>query len=130
MIVPVKSKTGNRAWLFLKPFTKVIWILILVIIFYNGFVVWLIERNHRPELKGPIMHQVVVGFLFSVLIECNLSRVATVVWLFMALIITQIYTASLASMLTVERFEPTVHSIQQLKNNNAMVGYDRGSYLK
>ena len=52
------------------------------------------------------------------------------VWLFVALIITQTYTASLASMLTVEQFEPTVDSIQQLKNSNAMVGYDRGSYLK
>ncbi|KAL2326772.1 hypothetical protein Fmac_020199 [Flemingia macrophylla] len=57
MIVPVKSKTTNRAWLFLKPFTKLMWILILVIIFYNGFVLWMIERNHRPELKGPILHQ-------------------------------------------------------------------------
>lgn len=53
-----------------------------------------------------------------------------VVWLFVALIITQTYTASLASMLTVERFEPTVDSIEQLRNSNAMVGYDRGSYLK
>ncbi|XP_029124982.1 glutamate receptor 2.8 [Cajanus cajan] len=139
MIVPVKSKTGNRAWLFLKPFTKVMWILILVIIVYNGFVVWLIERNHRPELKGPILHQTTTMLwlafysLFSLngdKLHSNLSRVATVVWLFVALIITQIYTANLASMLTVERFEPTIDSIQQLKNNNAMVGYDRGSYLK
>jgi len=57
MIVPVKSKTGNRAWLFLKPFTKLMWVLILVIIVYNGFVVWLIERKHCAELKGPILHQ-------------------------------------------------------------------------
>ncbi|KAG4390136.1 hypothetical protein AAZX31_06G217800 [Glycine max] len=139
MIVPVKSKTGNRAWLFLKPFTKLMWVLILVIIVYNGFVVWLIERNHCAELKGPILHQTTTMLwlafcsLFSVngdRLHSNLSRVATVVWLFVALIITQTYTASLASMLTVEQFEPTVDSIQQLKNSNAMVGYDRGSYLK
>ncbi|KAL5147151.1 Glutamate receptor 2.7 [Glycine soja] len=138
MIVPVKSKTGNRAWLFLKPFTKLMWVLILVIIVYNGFVVWLIERKHCAELKGPILHQTTTMLwlafcsLFSVngRLHSNLSRVATVVWLFVALIITQTYTASLASMLTVEQFEPTVDSIQQLKNSNAMVGYDRGSYLK
>ena len=53
-----------------------------------------------------------------------------VVWFLVALIISQIYTASLASMLTVERSEPTVDSIQQLKNNNAIVGCDRGSYLQ
>lgn len=57
MIVPVQSKAGNRAWLFLKPFTKLMWILIFVFIVYNGFVVWVIERNHRPELKGPVLHQ-------------------------------------------------------------------------
>ncbi|KAL2326770.1 hypothetical protein Fmac_020197 [Flemingia macrophylla] len=53
-----------------------------------------------------------------------------VVWLFVALIITQTYTASLASMLTVERLEPTVDSIQQLKKANSMVGYDTGSYCE
>ena len=57
MIVPVQSKAGSKAWLFMKPFTKLMWILILFIIVYNGFVIWIIERNHRPELKGPILHQ-------------------------------------------------------------------------
>uniref|UniRef100_A0A0R0JSN9 Ionotropic glutamate receptor C-terminal domain-containing protein n=1 Tax=Glycine max TaxID=3847 RepID=A0A0R0JSN9_SOYBN len=139
MVVPVKSKTGGRTWLFMKPFTKLMWILILVIIFYNGFVVWMIERNHCPELKGPILHQTTTMLwlafcsLFSLngdRLHSNLSRVAMVVWFFVALIITQIYTASLASMLIVEQFEPTVDSIQQLKNNNAIVGCDRGSYLQ
>ncbi|KAL2326769.1 hypothetical protein Fmac_020196 [Flemingia macrophylla] len=134
MIVPVKSKTTNRAWLFMKPFTKLMWILILVIIFFNGFVVWMIERNHCPELNSPInilwlacssMVSLSGGRLHS-----NLSRVAIVVWLFVALIITQTYTASLASMLTVERLEPTVDSIQQLKKANSMVGYDTGSYCE
>ncbi|KAK7405305.1 hypothetical protein VNO78_06516 [Psophocarpus tetragonolobus] len=130
MIVPVKSKTGNRTWLFMKPFTELMWVLILVIIVYNGFVVWIIERNHRPdELKGPILHQTTTMLwlafcsLFSLngdRLHSNLSRVAMVVWLFVALIITQTYTASLASKLIVEQFEPTVDSIQKLKNNNAM----------
>ncbi|KAK7313100.1 hypothetical protein VNO77_37511 [Canavalia gladiata] len=139
MIVPVKSKTGNRAWLFMKPFTKLMWILTLVIIFYNGFVVWMIERNHHPELKDPLLQQTTtilwLAFfsLFSLdvgRLRSNLSRVAMVVWLFVALIITQTYTASLASMLTAEELEPTIDSIQQLKNSNAKVGYDRGSYLR
>ncbi|KAL2326768.1 hypothetical protein Fmac_020195 [Flemingia macrophylla] len=139
MIVPVKSKTSNRAWLFVKPFTKCMWILILVIIFYNGFVVWMIERNHRPELKGSIVHQTsnILWLAFCSMfslnggrLHSNLSRVAMVVWLFVALIITQTYTASLASMLTVERLEPTVDSIEQLKKANATVGYDTGSYCE
>ncbi|XP_028223145.1 glutamate receptor 2.7-like [Glycine soja] len=139
MIVPIKSKTGDRTWLFMKPFTKRMWILILFIIVYNGFVVWIIERNHRPEPEGPILQQTTTMLLLAFCslfslngdrLHSNLSRVAMVVWFLVALIISQIYTASLASMLTVERSEPTVDSIQQLKNNNAIVGCDRGSYLQ
>nr|KYP40376.1 Glutamate receptor 3.2 [Cajanus cajan] len=139
MIVPVKSKTRNRTWLFLKPFTMHMWILILVIIFYNGFVVWLIERNHCPELKGPILHQTTTVLwlafcsMFSLnggRLHSNLSRLAMVVWLFVALIISETYTANLASMLTVEQFEPTVDSLQKLKKSNATVGCDTGSYCE
>ncbi|MED6157672.1 hypothetical protein PIB30_025450 [Stylosanthes scabra] len=57
MIVPLKSKTGHRAWLFVKPFTKTMWILIMVVIIYNAFVLWMLERNHFCELKGSILKQ-------------------------------------------------------------------------
>ena len=53
-----------------------------------------------------------------------------VVWLFVALIITQTYTANLTSMLTVEWLEPAVDDVDQLRNSNAMVGYSTGSFLK
>lgn len=52
-----------------------------------------------------------------------------VVWLFVALIITQSYTASLSSMLTVKQLEPTVSDIETLKNNNAIVGYGKGAFV-
>uniref|UniRef100_A0A2N9HU33 Ionotropic glutamate receptor C-terminal domain-containing protein n=1 Tax=Fagus sylvatica TaxID=28930 RepID=A0A2N9HU33_FAGSY len=49
MIVPVISKTSNRAWLFMKPFTMAMWLLIGAINVYNGFVIWLLERNNCPN---------------------------------------------------------------------------------
>lgn len=52
-----------------------------------------------------------------------------VVWLFMALVITQTYTANLASMLTVQRLEPTFSDVDMLRSSNAMIGYSRGSYV-
>lgn len=52
-----------------------------------------------------------------------------VVWLFVALVITQTYTANLSSMLTVQRLEPTVADIEMLQSSDAMVGYCKGSYL-
>ncbi|KAF4378907.1 hypothetical protein F8388_021994 [Cannabis sativa] len=98
MIVPVRSKTSNRAWLFLKPFTMSMWLLIVLVNIYNG------DKLHS-----------------------NLSRMTMLVWLFVALVITQTYTANLASMLTVQQLEPDIGSLQSSK---AMFGYCRGSYLQ
>lgn len=55
---------------------------------------------------------------------------AMVVWLFVALVITQSYTANLTSMLTVQQIEPTVDNVDSLLNSNAMVGYSRGSFVR
>ncbi|KAL7249639.1 hypothetical protein ACSBR1_011763 [Camellia fascicularis] len=137
MIVPVQLQT-NRALLFMKPFTTDMWILIMAINMYNGFVVWLIERNHCPELQGSVMDQIGtllwLGFttLFSLhgeKLHSNLSRMAMVVWLFVALVITQSYTASLTSMLTVPLLQPATRNIETLKNSDAMVGHGKGTYV-
>lgn len=57
MIVPFRPLGSDRAWLFMKPFTKAMWVLIGAINVYNGFVVWLIERKHCPDLKGSTLNQ-------------------------------------------------------------------------
>ena len=46
------------------------------------------------------------------------------VWLFVALVTTQTYTANLTSMLTVQQLEPDVGG------SNPVVGYCSGSYLE
>ncbi|KAM1533876.1 hypothetical protein ACFX13_007858 [Malus domestica] len=90
--------------------------------------IWLIERNHCPELKGSIQNQIGIWLAFNPLfslnvkqqfvadfngpvalrnkLSSNLSRIAMVMWLFMALVITQTYTANLASLLTLPQLEP------------------------
>ncbi|XP_074355792.1 glutamate receptor 2.8-like [Apium graveolens] len=138
MLVPVQSKMPHKAWLFLKPFTKAMWLFILAITIYNGFVIWLIERKHSPRLRGSATEQtgILIWLSFTTLfslnggkLHSNLSRMAIVVWLFVALIITQSYTASLSSMLTVKQLEPTVSDIETLKNNNVIVGYGKGAFV-
>ncbi|KAJ9671514.1 hypothetical protein PVL29_025290 [Vitis rotundifolia] len=138
MITPVRSKSSNKAWLFMKPFTRAMWILTTFINVYNRFVVWLIERNHCSELKGSLLNQIgtLLWLAFSTLfslhgekLHSNLSRMAMVVWLFVALVITQSYTANLTSMLTVQQLEPTVADIETLKSSNSMIGYCRGSFV-
>nr|XP_017225330.1 PREDICTED: glutamate receptor 2.2-like [Daucus carota subsp. sativus] len=140
LIVPIRSRLPSRLWLFLKPFTKEMWGLIVVITIYNGFTVWLIERKYTPEFRsGSVSNQIGTFFwlafttLFTLRgdrLHSNLSRIAMVVWLFVALIITQSYTASLASMLTAQRLEPAIKDVATLKKMNATVGYCRGSFLK
>lgn len=57
MLVPIQAKMPHKAWLFMKPFTKAMWLLILAITIYNGFVIWLIERNHNLRLQGSATDQ-------------------------------------------------------------------------
>ncbi|KAF3442448.1 hypothetical protein FNV43_RR16364 [Rhamnella rubrinervis] len=139
MVVSVQPETRNKAFLFMKPFTLSMWVIIALVNLYNGFVVWFIERNHCPEVKGSVVNQIgiLLWLAFSTLfslhgdkLHSNLSRMTTVVWLFMALVITQTYTANLASMLTVQRLEPTVSDIDVLRSSNAMIGNSRGSFVK
>ncbi|XP_024979119.1 glutamate receptor 2.8-like [Cynara cardunculus var. scolymus] len=138
MIVPVRPRISNQAWLFLKPFTPEMWWLIAAITIYNGFIIWLIERKHSENLRGSVITQtgIVFSLAFTTLftlpgerLHSNLSRMAMVVWLFVALIITASYTASLASMLTAQRLEPTITSVETLRNMNATVGYCNGSFI-
>ncbi|KAL5738111.1 hypothetical protein ACOSP7_030872 [Xanthoceras sorbifolium] len=138
MVVPVRKLTTNKALLFMKPFTKGMWVLTGVITIYNGFVIWLIERKHSSELRGSALNQIgiLIWLSFSTLfslhgekLHSNLSRMAMVVWLFVALVITQTYTANLSSILTIQKLEPTVTNIETLQNSNSMVGYCNGSFL-
>ncbi|KAK6934200.1 Solute-binding protein family 3/N-terminal domain of MltF [Dillenia turbinata] len=138
MIVPVKAETSNREWLFMKPFTNGMWVLTGAVNVYNGFVVWLIERNYNAELKGSLLTQcgTLIWISFTTLftlqsdnLHSNLSRWAMMIWLFVALIISQSYTASLTSMLTVQRLIPTVIDVETLKKNNDMVGC-AGSFIR
>ncbi|XP_048235455.1 glutamate receptor 2.8-like [Ricinus communis] len=139
IVPPVQRQTPKREWLFVKPFTKPMWALAIVINLYNGFIVWLIERNHCPELRGSAVNQTgsFIWLAFTTLfslqgrqLHSNLSRMTMVVWLFVALVITQTYTANLASILTVGKLRPSVTDVQSLQNNNKMVGYCRGSFVK
>ncbi|CAL5412309.1 unnamed protein product [Camellia sinensis] len=51
-------------------------------------------------------------------------------WLFVVFVVTSSYTASLTSMLTVSRLEPTVTDIEFLRRTNAIVGCDGDSFVK
>lgn len=63
-------------------------------------------------------------------IYSNVTRVVVVVWLFVVFVLTSSYTASLSSMLTVQRLEPNVTNIDWLKANKLHIGCDGDSFVR
>uniref|UniRef100_A0A2P2Q6R7 Ionotropic glutamate receptor C-terminal domain-containing protein n=1 Tax=Rhizophora mucronata TaxID=61149 RepID=A0A2P2Q6R7_RHIMU len=137
MIVPAKFE--ESAWGFVKPFTWELWLITGAILIYTVFIVWLLEHQMNPEFQGPRKHQICTAlwFTFSSLffahrekIHSSLTRVVVVVWLFVALILSSSYTASLTSMLTVKQLQPNPAEINWLLRNNLTVGCDGDSFVR
>jgi glutamate receptor, ionotropic, plant len=63
-------------------------------------------------------------------LENNLSRFVVIIWVFFVLILTSSYTASLTSMLTVQKLQPTVTDIRELHRRDNFIGYQEGSFIK
>ncbi|XP_022728794.1 glutamate receptor 2.7-like [Durio zibethinus] len=106
---------------------------------FTGLVVWILEHRINTEFRGPPEQQLgtIFWFSFSILVFAhrekvmnNLSRFVLIIWIFVVLILTQSYTASLASMLAVQRLQPAVVDIKELKKNGDYVGYEAGSFVK
>ncbi|GAY51630.1 hypothetical protein CUMW_135640 [Citrus unshiu] len=78
MIVPIDQ--SNNIWIFLKPLEPNLWLTTAALFLWTGFVVWIIERPVNDEFQ-------------------------VIVWLFVVLILSSSYTATLASMLTIEQIK-------------------------
>ena len=74
----------------------------------------------------------VTSFLFFVVVktERNPSRIVLLIWLFVVLIINASYTASLASILTLQQLSSPIKGIKTLINSNDPIGYQQGSYAR
>ncbi|KAK1556178.1 hypothetical protein Q3G72_000126 [Acer saccharum] len=137
MIVPVKSE--DSTWMFMKPFTTEMWVATAATFIYTMFIVWFLEHQSNPKFKGPWKDQIstVLWFTFSSLfyahrekVYSNFSRTVVVLWLFVVFVLNSSYTASLSSLLTVQRLQPNVTDINFLKHNNLNVGCDNDSFVK
>ncbi|XP_050290063.1 glutamate receptor 2.9-like [Quercus robur] len=126
MIAP--AKPVGSAFTFTKPFTWDMWLVTSAILTYTVLIVWLLEHQSNPEFSGSWRNQIsaALWFTFSSLffahrenIHNNLTRLVMGVWLFVVLILTSSYTASLSSMLTVQKLEPNY--MELLKKNNLPV---------
>ncbi|KAI3689372.1 hypothetical protein L2E82_47327 [Cichorium intybus] len=138
MLVPVKVDDSKDTWIFMRPLEKKLWLTIGGFFIYIGFVVWVLEHRVNKEFRGPPHQQLgmIFWFSFSTLVFAhkektisNLSRFVVIMWIFVVLVLTSSYTASLASMLTVQKLRPTLTNISQLKARGDYVGYQDGSFV-
>ncbi|KAJ3677152.1 hypothetical protein LUZ60_002876 [Juncus effusus] len=139
MVVPVKNERTKNAWVFLRPLKYDLWLVSLAFFIFSGAVVWVLEHRINDEFRGPPSNQfgTVFYFIFSTLVfshrerlVSNLSRFFIIVWLFVVLILQSSYTASLTSMLTVQRMNPTYSDIYELQKSGKNVGYLKDSFVK
>ncbi|XP_031104860.1 glutamate receptor 2.7-like isoform X1 [Ipomoea triloba] len=138
MVVPVKDRRKG-AWTFLKPLTWDLWVTSGCFFVFMGFVIWILEHRTNEEFRGSPHQQVGTGFWFSFSIMVfahkekvvsHLARFVVIIWCFVVLILTQSYTASLASMLTIQQLEPAVSSVRELTERRENVGYAKGSFIR
>ncbi|XP_059626898.1 glutamate receptor 2.3-like [Cornus florida] len=123
------ARVGNKnMWIFLKPLDSNLWLTSAAFFILTGFVVWVIEHSVNEEFQGSAGQQIgtVFWFSFSTLVfahreklSSNLSRLIVIVWVFVVLILTSSYTATLSSLLTVQQI--------QLTSKDNYIGYQRGS---
>ncbi|KAI8544806.1 hypothetical protein RHMOL_Rhmol08G0323500 [Rhododendron molle] len=139
MVVPFEDDDRKNAWIFMKPLKTDLWLTTGVFFVFTGFVVWAFEHRVNEEFRGPPGKQVgmIFWFSFSTLVFAhkeklisNLSRFVVIVWIFVVLVLTSSYTASLTSMLTVQKLKPSVTDIRDLIQSKEYVGYQKGSFVE
>ena len=59
----------------------------------------------------------------------NLSRFVVIVWVFVVLVLTSSYTASLTSILTVQKLQPAYTDIDKIMRNGESVGCQNDTFV-
>ncbi|VAI33556.1 unnamed protein product [Triticum turgidum subsp. durum] len=134
MIVPVKENLNMDMWLFLRPLSTAMWFGSIIFFMYTGFVVWLLEYLKDNEHDPFSLEQLAIT-IFSIFEEKEelkhfLARIVLRVWRVVLLVLAASYTASFASMLTVQQLSPTVTDVHELQKNGEYVGFHQGSFVE
>ncbi|KAH7557354.1 hypothetical protein JRO89_XS11G0130300 [Xanthoceras sorbifolium] len=138
VVAPV-WKLNSNAWAFLRPFSPLMWGVIVVFFLAVGAIVWTLEHRQNDDFRGPPKRQVVTVLWFSFSttffahrenIVSSLGRLVIIVWLFVVFIIKSNYTASLTSILTVQQLSSPIKGIDGLKSSNDPIGYQQGSFAR
>ncbi|RIA04137.1 hypothetical protein BRARA_K01640 [Brassica rapa] len=138
LVVPVKDNVKRSSTIFLMPLTWGLCLLSLLSFFIIAVVVWVLEHRVNPDFDGPGRYQIstILWFSFSIMVFAPRERVLSfwarlvvIIWYFLVLLLTQSYTASLASLLTSQQLYPTVTNINSLLAKGERVGNQRSPFI-
>lgn len=139
VVVAPFRETNSGAWSFLVPFSPMMWFVTVAFFFFVGFVVWVLEHRINEEFRGSPRKQLVtvIWFSFSTYFFAHrentmstLGRLVLLIWLSVVLIVNSSYTASLTSILTVQKLSSPVKGIESLKKSDEPIGYQVGSFTE
>ncbi|KAJ8617183.1 hypothetical protein MRB53_013369 [Persea americana] len=137
MIVQVGDSHAMGFWWFLKPFTWDLWLLIIVLSWSNGCLVWYFEHENNPESKDTFLELVGKIHSFSSIfvfqqwekLKSNYSRLVVCLWILAVFLLVTTYAGILQSMLSCDDDGTTLTSLEQLIMNGDCVGYQKGSFV-
>ncbi|KAE9586667.1 putative periplasmic binding protein-like I [Lupinus albus] len=138
VVAPFK-KTNSGGWSFLQPFTPLMWIVTASFFLFIGMVVWILEHRINDEFRGSPKQQFITILWFSLSTlffshrentMSTLGRLVLLIWMFVVLIINSSYTASLTSILTVQKLSSPISGIDSLKASNEPIGFQVGSFAE
>ncbi|KAG8364598.1 hypothetical protein BUALT_Bualt18G0013900 [Buddleja alternifolia] len=136
VLAPIENSISS-GWVFLKPFTLEMWCVTAASFVIIAVVIWMLEHRVNDDFRGPPRRQMQKMFLFSfsTLFKANREKVVStlgkfvmVVWLFILLVITSSYTASLSSILTVQQLSTPITGINSLISSGLPIGFQVGSF--
>ncbi|KAL5842298.1 hypothetical protein ACOSQ3_012904 [Xanthoceras sorbifolium] len=140
MLVPIKHGIHRNMWIFLHPWSWDLWLAVIVSFIFMGLVIRIMEQpTVNTAFAGSPNRQLgmTLWWPFAALalperglVVKDWSRFVLVIWIGLAVILMQIYTASLSSMLTVDQLQPTVVGVNKLIANGYKVGHQNGSFVK
>ncbi|KAK3028291.1 LOW QUALITY PROTEIN: hypothetical protein RJ639_037468 [Escallonia herrerae] len=141
MVITLKPDTTKDRFMFMKAFKMDMWVLMAMMSFFTGFVIWLTEMvENYPEFRGSsVSHHVGSMIWFSVTLlsfaqSKRINRKQLVAISASSMVICNFYCAAcftvvLTSMLTVQRLEPSILTVEYLQRTNAIVGCNGNSFI-
>ena len=66
MVVPAKSSRTNKAWIFVEPLSRGLWLRSIGLLFYTWLVLWILELlENNANITGEVLKNIGIMTFFS-----------------------------------------------------------------